>query len=348
MTGPRLDISLATDADHNDWNALVRSAGRAEVYHLYEWRHLFEGVFGHDCYYLLARDEAKQSRGLLPLVHLKSRLFGNFLVSTPCFNYCGILAEDQTTRDALIAEASRLASELGASHVEMRHRAEVVLSLPSRQDKVTMCLPLPPSAEELWNGFTSKLRAQIRRPQKEGAVCLDGGVELLDDFYVVFARNMRDLGTPVYPKSLFADICKRFAEIVRIFVVRLGDESIAASFTIGHRETLEVPNASSLRAYSRCAPNMLLYWSMLQYAIRQGYKIFDFGRTSRNSGPFRFKEQWGAESQDLAWHYILKEGGEVPVINPQNPKYRFAVNVWRHLPVPVANFLGPQVVKHLP
>jgi len=348
VTASGIDVTIATNQDQGDWNALVEASDRAEIYHHFEWKYLFESVFGHDCYYLLARDETSQAIGLLPLVHLKSRLFGNFLVSTPCFNYCGILAGQAAVRAALVERASSLAEEVGASHVELRHRAAVSLDLPHRLDKVSMQLALPATGDELWSAFSSKLRAQIRRPQKEGAVCEEGDVELLDDFYSVFARNMRDLGTPVYPKNLFAEICERFSERVRLFVVRINDQPVAAAYTIGYRDTLEIPSASSLREFNRYSPNMLLYWSVLRYAVSQGYKLFDFGRTSRASGSYRFKKQWGAEPQDLAWHYILQQGDELPQINPDNPKYRLAVNLWRRLPVPIANLLGPQVVKHLP
>jgi len=348
VTASEIIVSIATDEDKGDWNALVESSDRTEIYHHYEWRSLFESVFGHDCYYLLARDDTSQALGLLPLVHLKSRFFGNYLVSTPCFNYCGILTEQVAARDALLARASALADEIGASHVELRHRADVSLDLPCRTDKVSMRLALPDSEEELWRGFSSKLRAQIRRPQKEGATCEEGGIELLDAFYTVFSRNMRDLGTPVFPRDMFADICERFSERVRFFVVRLNGKPVAAGYTLGHRDMLEIPSASSLREFNRYSPNMFLYWSVLKYAVREGYKIFDFGRTSKDSGPYRFKKQWGAEPQSLTWHYILNEGDELPRINPDNPKYRFAVNIWRRLPVPIANFLGPRVVKHLP
>ena len=343
-----IKVSIATNADQADWTELVDASDHADVYHHFEWKYLFESVFGHDCYYLIARDESRRACGLLPLVHLKSRVFGNFLVSIPCFNYGGILAEQQAAHDALVAKAAAVADEVGATHVELRHRAHVSADLPYRQDKVSMHLALPDTGDELWQAFASKLRAQIRRPQKEGATCEDGGLELLDEFYAVFARNMRDLGTPVYPRTLFAEICDRFAGHARVFVVRIQDQPVAAGLTIGHRHTLEIPFASSLREFNRYSPNMMLYWSVLQYAIRQGHKVFDFGRTSRDSGPFRFKKQWGAEPVELAWHYILSEGEELPRINPDNPKYRMAINVWRRLPVPIANLLGPRVVKHLP
>ena len=348
MTAAQINVSTASDEDRYDWNELLRTSPRSEVYQHYDWKGLYEGVFGHDCYYLLARDNDARVCGLLPLVHLKSRVFGNFLVSLPCFNYGGILAENPATCAALQNSAETLAVTLGASHVELRHRSDQSMDLPYRDDKVSMNLSLPQDEDELWKGFSSKLRAQIRRPKKEGAICRDGGVELLDEFYGVFARNMRDLGTPVYPKNFFAQIFDRFTDISRLFVVRIGEQPVAAGMTIGHQATLEIPFASSLREFNRCSPNMLLYWSVLQYAVCQGFKSFDFGRSSKDSGPYRFKKQWGAEEQGLSWHYILHRGDQLPQINPDNPKYRLAVNIWRRLPVSVANLLGPRVVKHLP
>lgn len=343
-----VSVVLATDAEESEWDSFVEASDNAEIYHLFAWKRHFESVFGHDCYYLAARDDKEQTVGVLPLVHQNSRLFGNFLISIPCFNYCGILAHTDEAHAALVEEASRLARNLGAGHVELRHRESKSLELPLRSDKVSMTLPLPDSEELLWKGFTSKLRAQIRRPQKEGAVCVSGGLELLDEFYAVFAHNMRDLGTPVFPKQMFADILARFPEGARIFVVRMHDKPVAAGYTLGHRGTLEIPSASSLREFNRYSPNMLLYWTVLQYAVSMGFTAFDFGRTTIDSGPYRFKKQWGAESSGLKWHYILEEGKALPRINPDNPKYRMAVNVWRRLPLPVANFLGPQVVKRLP
>jgi FemAB-related protein (PEP-CTERM system-associated) len=348
MTLETITVQAATGADESDWNAFVNSAADAEIYHQFAWKRLLERVFGHECHYLLARDAEGSACGVLPLVHLKSRVFGNFLVSIPCFNYCGILAVNDAARLALQNAAGALGDELRASHVELRHRSHVELDLPRRDDKVSMQLRLPESADQLWSAFPSKLRSQIRRPGKAGAVCERGGVELLDEFYEVFSRNMRDLGTPVFPRMMFAEVHELFPEETDFYVVRLGGKPVAAAYTIGHRDTLEIPSASALREFSRSAPNMLLYWTVLQSAIEQGYTVFDFGRTSRDSGPYRFKRQWGAEERPLAWHYILREGSDLPKISPDNPKYRFAVNVWRRLPVPVANVLGPQVVKHLP
>jgi FemAB-related protein (PEP-CTERM system-associated) len=341
-------IGRAGHADRGAWNAYTESSAASEIYHLYDWRDIFESVFRNDTHYLIARDADGSVRGLLPLVHLNSRLFGSFLVSMPCYNYCGILADTSEVAKLLSQAAADLAEEIGADHVELRHRDQVELDLPFRDDKVSMQLELPEDVDDLWASFSSKLRAQIRRPMKEGAVCVAGGAELVDDFYEVFSRNMRDLGTPVFPKDLFQRMCKQFPAATRIFVVKLENRNVAAGITLGYRESLEIPSASSLREFNRYSVNMLLYWSVLKHAVEHGYDRFDFGRSARDSGPFRFKAQWGAKPQPLHWHYCLLSDQELPRLNPDNPKFHLATRLWRRLPLVVANRLGPRIVRHLP
>lgn len=341
-------VTQATDDDRSDWDGFVDESVEAESYHPYEWRKVFERVFGHKCIYLMARNSSGRVGGVLPLVQLKSRLFGNFLVSVPCFNYCGTLSRNEKTRSELIAAAWSVAVELGASHVELRHRAAVDTDLPYRDDKVCMQLTLPESSDELWQKFPSKLRAQIRRPTKAGATSEEGGIELLDEFYAVFSRNMRDLGTPVFPKDLFREMCDSFPDTTRIFVVSLEGKPCAAGITYGFRDRLEIPSASSLREFNSVSVNMLLYWSALQYAVRNGYKVFDFGRSTVGAGTYRFKKQWGAEPERLHWHYCLPPGAELPKLNPQNPKFRLATKLWQRLPLGIANSLGPRIVRNLP
>ena len=299
MTGDDVQVSIAGPDDREAWDSVVHNAVDAQVYHLYGWKELFENVFGHQCYYLIARNGDSRAVGVLPLVHLNSRLFGNFFVSVPCFNYCGILAESDSVFDALSQAAKDVAGCSGATHVELRHRGSVRSQLPARRDKVSFSLALPKSEDDLWRSFSSKLRSQIRRPAKEGVNYRQGGVELLEDFYEVFSHNMRDLGTPVYPVKLFREICVRFKGQATIFVVEWEGRPVASSLTIGFRDRLEVPFASSLRKYNRFSPNMGLYWAMMQYGISNGFGIFDFGRCTVDSGPYRFKRQWGAEPTDL-------------------------------------------------
>lgn len=305
-------------------------------------------AFGHPTFYNMALDENGAVQGVLPLVFLRSRLFGSFLVSLPYLNYGGLVASSPAAMALLLEEAGRCARALGSRHVELRHVAGLQLDWPKKDHKVSMRLALPARFEDLMKAFPPKLRSQIRRGEKEGMTVHVGGLERLDDFYRVFSRNMRDLGTPVYEKDFFKEILSTFPKDARLCCVYLQDQVLAAGFLYGFREIIEIPWAASDRRYARMAPNMMLYGSVLRYACEQGYQVFDFGRSSKGSGTYRFKEQWGARPVQLHWHYWLHSGDRLPELNPQNPKYALAIRIWQHLPVPVATFIGPRVAKYLP
>lgn len=211
-----------------------------------------------------------------------------------------------------------------------------------------MRLDLPDDFAILWKGFTAKLRSQIRRAEKEAMTFNIGGEELLKDFYTVFSRNMRDLGTPIYSRAFFSEILKTFATQARIAAVYLAGEPLAAGFLYGFRGVLEIPWASSDRRHNHLAPNMLLYSAVLQYACQEGYRVFDFGRSTPDSGTYRFKEQWGARPVQLYWHYWLRNGGPLPDLSPSNAKFRWATFLWQQLPLGVSRRLGPNIVKFIP
>jgi serine/alanine adding enzyme len=307
-----------------------------------------EKTFGHPTFYNMALDENGAVQGVLPLVFLRSRLFGRFLVSLPYLNYGGLVTSSPEATALLLEEAGRCARALRSRHIELRHVAGLQLDWPKKDHKVSMRLALPERFEDLMKVFPPKLRSQIRRGEKEGMTVQVGGLELLDDFYRIFSRNMRDLGTPVYEKDFFKEILSTFPRDARLCCVYLQDQVLAAGTLYGFREIIEIPWAASDRRYARMAPNMMLYGSVLRYACEQGYRVFDFGRSTKDSGTYRFKEQWGAKPVQLHWYYWLCDGGPLPELNPQNPKYALAIRIWQHLPVPVATFIGPRVAKYLP
>ena len=340
-------IELLAPGQEAEWDAFVDSHSEATVYHASAWRDIAKRIFGHDSYYLAARNGQREIVGILPLVRLRSRLFGDFCVSLPYVNYGGAVARSTEVAEALMHRAVAMAEQLGSRHIEFRDMRTRVSQWPVRTDKVIMELALPESAAALWARFDGKLRAQIRRPTKEGAVAAVGRAELLPEFYRVFARNMRDLGTPVYPRQFFSRILETH-EASAIAVVRLRDEPVAAGFLLGFRERLEIPWASSVGSHNRLGVNMLLYWEALQVAIDRGYRIFDFGRSSVGGGTYRFKAQWGAEPRQTYWHYWMRDGRSLPQLNPSNPKYRMAILAWQHLPLAIANRIGPMIVGNLP
>jgi len=331
----------------HEWDAYVASHPDGTIDHASEWQGIFRDVFEHSSHYLTARRDNKVV-GVLPLVTFDSRLFGRFVASLPFLNYGGLLADDDDARAALMRRARDIAAAFGASHIEMRHLERQVPELPFRQHKLQLTRGLPQTADELWNLLDKKVRNLVRKAQKDGLTLEVGGANLVEDFYQVFARNMRDLGTPVYSQRLFAETVQRFPDAARVHVVRVGTRPVAASITLRHSHTVLVPWASSLRDFRQHAPNMLLYWQMLQHSIETAAKRFDFGRSSPGAGTHHFKRQWGAEERPLHWEYVLLTRRTAPDQGPTNPRFEAAVEMWKRLPLAIANRVGPFIVRNIP
>ena len=344
-------IALAVPAvseslDESSWDSFVDQHPGASGYHPSAWRAIFEEVFGHRTHYLSAR-RGDRVVGVLPFVEFRSRLFGRFGVSLPFVNQGGVVAEDEGVARALVDRAIEVARSRGLAHLELRHEHRRFPDLVDKQHKVSMRLPLPETWDGLWNSLDRKARNQVRKSEKSGLAADVGGVELVGAFYRVFSENMRDLGTPVYPRAFFEAVMTRFPDRTRIHVVRLGDEVVASSLTIAWRNSVEVPWASSLRRHRDKSPNNLLYWSMLQQAVADHRRVFDFGRSTPNEGTYRFKAQWGAEPGPMHWEYWLASGA-MPDQSPANPKFQAAIAVWQRLPLWVTNRVGPRLVRNIP
>jgi serine/alanine adding enzyme len=341
-------IQVLEQTDKTLWDSYVIKSDSSSCYHLTGYKDIIEESFGHRTFYLFAEENGNIT-GLLPLVQLKSVLFGNFIVSLPYFNYGGICTDDPVVAEQLIEKAITIANEISAEHIELRHTGPVFDNMPVKTAKVSMRLQLSDNPDQLWRIFSSKLRSQIRRPEKEGMYSKLAGEEELDSFYKVFSVNMRDLGTPVYPKRFFRLILQNFPDSSHICTIYTkSGQPVASGFLVGFKDRLEIPWASSLRSHNNLSPNMLLYWTCLKYACSSGYAFFDFGRSTPNEGTYRFKEQWGAKPAQLYWHYWLKNGGPLPELNPKNPKYEAAIKIWRRLPLALTQLIGPSIVKYLP
>jgi len=341
-------IEVRECEDGKRWDDYVQRHPHGTGYHRFGWRNVIGRAFGHHGLYLLASDSRNETVGVLPLIVFRSTQFGRCLVSMPFLNGGGILSDSAEADSELRNAAVAVAKTERLEHIEFRYQYPQDIQWTCKSHKVSLVLELPDRYEALWQAFPSKLRSQIRRAGKEGMTARVGGVELLEPFYQVFGRCMRDLGTPVYGRNWFEEMFREFSENFRIVVVRHAGNTVAGGVLSMFGRVMEVPWAVSDKRFSRMAPNMLLYSTMLEQACINGMKQFDFGRSSHDSGTYRFKEQWGAKPRPLYWYYWLASGRSLPEVNPQNPKYGAAIMLWRHLPLWVANCLGPMIVKYIP
>jgi FemAB-related protein (PEP-CTERM system-associated) len=287
--------------------------------------------------------------GILLLAYVRSLLFGRFLVSLPYLNTAGVVADNPAVAALLVDRAVALADELKVRYLELRHEQPIEHAALNEQmtGKVHMRLALPSCGEQLWDALPAKVRNQVRKGEKSGLVVTWGKTELLADFYAVFSRNMRDLGTPVYSRRLFASVLRHFPQRAEFCVVRSEDRPVAAALLLHGLGVTEVPSASSLREYNLTCANMLMYWHLLERAVQRRQAVFDFGRSSMDSNTFRFKKQWGAEPSPATWQYYVRQGS-IAAVRPDNPRYGRMIRLWQRLPVALTRLIGPSIVRGIP
>jgi FemAB-related protein (PEP-CTERM system-associated) len=330
------------------WTRLCQQLAVASPSRRLEWLAILRDGLGHRPVLLEAKI-GDETVGMLPLVYMRTALFGRFLVSLPYLNVGGIIATEPEAACDLIDQAGRLADELDVKHLELRNEQPLAHPLLNHQatEKLHMRLALPGTADELWKRFDPKVRNQIRKAEKEGLTIAWGKEELLPEFYAIFCRNMRDLGTPVFSRRLFANILAHLADAAELCVARYRGRSAAAALVLHGAGISEVPSASSLREMNSLNGNMFMYWHMLIRSIERGQRVFDFGRSSAGSNTYRFKAQWGATPHPAAWQYYVRRGS-VDAMRPNHPKYQRRIAVWKRLPVWLTKLIGPPIVRGIP
>jgi serine/alanine adding enzyme len=334
---------LAGSADGPSWNGFVRSRPEANLGHLWEWKGVIEAAYRRRGYYLVAL-QGEQWAGALPLIHMRGPLSGNRLVSVPFLDQAGILAATPEASRALWRGAIELATSLGAGGIELRAAAPPGAS---NSDRTTLVLRLPGNADLLWKSFKPKVRNQVRKAEKEGLRTVVAGSERLAEFYAVFARNMRDLGSPVHSRRFIEAVGEAFGASAKLYLTLAGDKVLGGGISLRFQQAVTVPWASSLREAFHLCPNHSLYWQVLRDAVAEGATLFDFGRSYLDSGTYRFKVQWGAEPLPLHWASFDGGGNEAPARHYRPSEHQRLTRLWSLLPLPIANWLGPIVRRQL-
>lgn len=328
-----------------EWDAFAAAQPGCTHAHRFTWKGIVESVYRHDCPFLCARGPGGELRAVLPLVHVRGPLLGRALVSMPYLSHGGPLGDGEAVR-AVVARAARLAADARAGLLELRTAAPLDAGLERVDEKVSCVLPLDGGADAVWARFPSKLRSQVRRPEKSGAT-VRWGADEREPFFAVFARTMRDLGTPTHPRAFFHAVAHGFGADAWFGAVYLDGRPAAAGCALRHGDSLELVWAGALREASAAAPNMLLYWSFIRRAAREGLAAFDFGRCTPGGGTHRFKRQWGAADVPLPWHRARRRAGAAAPA-ADGGALALGARLWRRLPLPLATWLGPPLRGGIP
>jgi len=327
------------------WNEFVCRHPKATIVHLYEWLLAIKGSYGLEILHLAAEEDGTIV-AVLPVAVMKAPLRRPSGLSLPYSGYAGFLVADGVDRDTLFGDFQKSLSRHGLATTEVRQLAG---EGDDGGTDVTMKLALPPSGELLWKQLDAKVRNLIRKAERSGLITR-WGLEQLDDFYQIYARNMSRLGTPVHSKAFFSEICQQMRDKVDILSVLKDGRAIASMFVLKFRNQIAGPWASSLRQFDSYSPNMLLYWEALRYGCENGFDEFDFGRSQRDSGTEKFKRQWGARPIAIEYLVMTEEGNRRldSLALYSSSRARLLSRLWKWIPYRLALRLGPRIRKYLP
>jgi FemAB-related protein (PEP-CTERM system-associated) len=337
-------IKLMQPGDTARWDRFVMSCPEATFFHRAGWQTVIERAFGHRTWFLYAETDGR-IEGVLCLAEIRSRLFGHSLASLPFCVYGGPAAIDDTARDALDRRAQELAAELNVGHLEYRNLQPRHADWAGKDIYVTFRKEILPDPEQNMLAIPKKQRAMVRKGIKLGLqTCIDDDVERL---FTAYSTSVHRLGTPVFPKKYFELLKSVFADDCEVQTITHQGRIISSVLSFYFRDEVLPYYGGGMPEARAVAGNDFMYWELMRRACERGCKVFDFGRSKVGTGAFDFKKNWGFAPQRLHYEYQLHRASQVPDNNPLSPKFQLFIKMWRHLPLPVANGLGPFIVKNL-
>ena len=340
-----MEIRRLDPASEAQWDAFVFAHPDATFFHRAAWSRVIELAFRRKCHFLYALADG-EVQGVLPLVHVKSLLFGNALISTGFYVYGGPLAVSADAHAALDEAAWDLARELGARSLEYRNRTRLRPDWPCKADQyATFKRPIDADPEVNMKAIPRKQRAMVRKGIKFE---LQAEIERTPErFFALYSQSVRNLGSPVFPRRLYGALLAEFGEDCDVLTVTHEGSAVASVLSFYFRDEVLPYYGGGGADARRLAAHDFMYWSLMEHARARGCTTFDFGRSKVGTGSHSFKKNWGFDPTPLFYEFRLAPGAEMPDINPLNPKYRMMVAVWRRLPLAVANWLGPKISRNL-
>ena len=345
MPDPSLTVKLLDSAAAGRWDAFVAACPQATFFHRAGWKEVLERAFGHRAYFLYA-ERAGVVEGVLPLGHVRSRLFGHYLSSTPFCVIGGVAAATPAATSALEEKAEALARELGVDYLEYRNQVPCHPKWPCKDNLyVNFRKEIHPDPEVNLAAIPRKQRAMVRKGIDAGLrSTIDEGV---GRFYDAYSRSVHKLGTPVFAKRYFEILREVFREDCEILTVSLDEQVISSVLSFYFRDEVLPYYGGGGEAAREVKGNDFMYWELMRRAAERGIRTFDYGRSKVGTGSYSFTTNWGFQPKPLDYEYRLIRAGAVPDLNPLNPKYRLFINLWKRLPLRLTRLIGPHLVKNL-
>jgi len=337
-------VKALTPQYQAQWDEFVEACPEATFFHRAGWQQVIEQAFGHCTYYLFAECNGRIA-GVLPLGHIRSRLFGNALISTPFCVYGGIATQESDVFSVLESAACSLAERLKVDYLEMRNRESRHAGWPTKDLYVTFRKPIDPDPDKNLQAIPRKQRAMVRKGIKAGLKAeFDNSI---DHFYEAYSQSVRSLGTPVFSRGYFELLQNVFGNSCDILTVTRGDALVSSVMNFYFRDEVLPYYGGGTPLAREMKGNDFMYWELMRQSCERGLRIFDYGRSKQGTGSWRFKKNWGFEPVQLHYEYHLVKSRKMPDISPVNPKYRLFINAWKRMPLAVTRMIGPLIARNL-
>lgn len=339
-----LVIREMTRADAPRWDAFVAACPEATFFHRAGWQRVIEDAFGHHTWFLYAERDG-QIEGVLPLAQINSLLFGNSLMSLPFCVYGGVAANSAEALAMLTAAAQAKAETLGVDALEMRNLKTRYPEWAHKDLYVTFRKAIDPDPEANLNNIPRKQRAMVRKGIQAGLQGeWDDGIAR---FYDAYSQSVHALGTPVFSRRYFEILQDEFGDDCRVLTITKDGRTVASVMNFYFRDEVLPYYGGGTEEARELKGNDFMYWELMRRSAEEGIRVFDYGRSKQGTGSYSFKKNWGFEPEPLHYEYHLVKATEVPEVNPMNPKYQLFIKLWRKMPLPVTQWLGPHIVKNL-
>jgi len=344
ISGEEIIVRMLTPEFRAQWDEFVDTCPDATFFHKSGWQEVIEKAFGHRTYYLFAELNGRIA-GVLPLGHIRSRLFGNALISTPFCVYGGIATQNSDVFSALEAAACSQAEKLEVDYLEMRNREPRHAGWPGKNLYVTFRKPIDPDPEKNLQAIPRKQRAMVRKGIKAGLKAeFDNSIE---HFYEAYSQSVRSLGTPVFSRGYFELLQQVFSDSCDVLTVTRGGDLVSSVMNFYFRDEVLPYYGGGTPLARELKGNDFMYWELMRHSCERGVRVFDYGRSKQGTGSWSFKKNWGFEPAPLYYQYHLVKAREMPDISPLNPKYRFFISAWKRLPLTVTRMIGPLIARNL-
>jgi FemAB-related protein (PEP-CTERM system-associated) len=342
-----VDILVFNKHNRKEWDEFVWECPGASHFHLAGWRSVLKNSFGHNPHYLLAKD-GDQIKGILPLIPIDSRLSGRYVTSLPG----GISALDEDAADLLIQAAVEFVKTVQANYLILRDGYQKWESpdLVTNDDHCTLLVELDEDPEKLWYGVNRRTRQSVNKAY-QADLRVSHGRNHLEDFYPVYLKALQERGTPTQGLTYFKQVIKEFPSIFNIFVVCRDEQIFGGGFVSLFKDTIYNTWSGTPREFYDFHTSYILYWETLKYGCEKGYRWVDLGRSVRDSGVFKFKNQWRGKVLPLYQQYYLNGISNPPAVGNQRAdqiQYRIFFEIWRHLPATLTELLGSQIRQRMP